>query len=76
MGEPRLIAAETGGSATESDRSAAMEMESHTFDQLDLQVLSALEVDGRASFSRIGAVLGVSDQTVARRYRRLCAEEG
>ncbi|WP_405867539.1 MULTISPECIES: Lrp/AsnC family transcriptional regulator [unclassified Streptomyces] len=53
-----------------------MEMESHTFDQLDLQVLSALEVDGRASFSRIGAVLGVSDQTVARRYRRLCAEGG
>jgi len=53
-----------------------MEMESHVFDKLDLQVLSALEVNGRASFSRIGAVLGVSDQTVARRYRRLCAEGG
>jgi DNA-binding Lrp family transcriptional regulator len=53
-----------------------MEMESHVFDTLDLQLLSALEVNGRASFSRIGGVLGVSDQTVARRYRRLCAEGG
>jgi DNA-binding Lrp family transcriptional regulator len=51
-------------------------MESDTFDRLDLQVLAALETDGRASFSRIAAVLGVSDQTVARRYRRLCAEAG
>ncbi|MER6352323.1 AsnC family transcriptional regulator [Streptomyces sp. NPDC001634] len=53
-----------------------MQKESHTFDQLDLQLLSALGADGRASFSRIGAVLGVSDQTVARRYRKLCAEGG
>lgn len=51
-------------------------MASGTFDTLDLRILSALEVDGRASFSRIGAVLGVSDQTVARRFRRLCAEGG
>ncbi|MFF3328063.1 Lrp/AsnC family transcriptional regulator [Streptomyces sp. NPDC002888] len=53
-----------------------MEMESDTLDRLDLQLLSALEVDGRASFSRLGAVLNVSDQTIARRYRRLCAEAG
>lgn len=53
-----------------------MEMESDAFDELDLGLLDALEVNGRASFSRIGAVLGVSDQTVARRYRRLCAEGG
>ncbi len=51
-------------------------MASDTFDTLDLRILSALEVDGRASFSRIGAVLGVSDQTVARRFRRLCAAGG
>ncbi|WP_369393126.1 Lrp/AsnC family transcriptional regulator [Streptomyces sp. CG1] len=51
-------------------------MESDTLDRLDLQLLSALEVDGRASFSRIAAVLGVSDQTIARRYRRLCAQGG
>jgi DNA-binding Lrp family transcriptional regulator len=51
-------------------------MESDTFDALDLRLLSALEVNARASFSRIGQVLGVSDQTVARRYRRLCDEGG
>ncbi|WP_406358339.1 Lrp/AsnC family transcriptional regulator [Streptomyces sp. NBC_01635] len=38
---------------------------------LDLKLLQALELDGRASFSRIAQVLGVSDQTVARRFRRL-----
>ncbi|MET9686468.1 Lrp/AsnC family transcriptional regulator [Streptomyces coeruleorubidus] len=42
-----------------------------TLDRLDLQILQALQLDGRAPFSRIAAVLGVSDQTVARRYRRL-----
>ncbi|MEV5850076.1 Lrp/AsnC family transcriptional regulator [Streptomyces sp. NPDC051985] len=53
-----------------------MELKSDTTDLLDVQLLCALEVDGRASFSRIAAVLGVSDQTIARRYRRLCAEAG
>ncbi|MPY61376.1 Lrp/AsnC family transcriptional regulator [Streptomyces spongiae] len=53
-----------------------MKLESHTIDALDLRLLAALEVDGRAPFSRIAAVLGVSDQTVARRYRKLCAEAG
>ncbi|WP_343244992.1 Lrp/AsnC family transcriptional regulator [Streptomyces sp. SID14478] len=42
-----------------------------TLDDLDRQLLHALQVDGRAPFNRIAAVLGVSDQTVARRYRRL-----
>ncbi|MFI8201584.1 Lrp/AsnC family transcriptional regulator [Streptomyces sp. NPDC085937] len=42
-------------------------------DPLDLRLLQALELDGRASFSRIAQVLGVSDQTVARRVRRLRA---
>lgn len=46
-------------------------MNSDTLDELDRRVLQALDVAGRAPFSRIGAVLGVSDQTVARRYRRL-----
>jgi DNA-binding Lrp family transcriptional regulator len=40
-------------------------------DGLDRQVVHALGIDGRAAFSRIAAALGVSDQTVARRYRRL-----
>ncbi|MEU6996170.1 AsnC family transcriptional regulator [Streptomyces sp. NPDC046465] len=51
-------------------------VESDVFDELDLKLLHALEVDGRAPFSRIAGVLGVSDQTVARRYRRLRAEAG
>ncbi|WP_226030690.1 Lrp/AsnC family transcriptional regulator [Streptomyces hyderabadensis] len=40
-------------------------------DPLDLRLLQALEFDGRAPFSRIAQVLGVSDQTAARRVRRL-----
>ncbi|AXB41638.1 Lrp/AsnC family transcriptional regulator [Amycolatopsis albispora] len=42
-----------------------------TFDELDRAVLHALHVDGRAPFNQIAAVLGTSQQTVARRYRRL-----
>ncbi|WP_434976366.1 Lrp/AsnC family transcriptional regulator [Streptomyces aurantiacus] len=41
-----------------------------------MKLLHALETDGRAPFSKIAAVLGVSDQTVARRYRKLTAESG
>lgn len=40
-------------------------------DELDLRLAHALQVDGRASFTRMATVLGVSDQTVARRYARL-----
>ncbi|MFE2913247.1 Lrp/AsnC family transcriptional regulator [Kitasatospora indigofera] len=40
-------------------------------DDLDRAIAQALMVDGRAAFSRIAEVLGVSDQTVIRRYRRL-----
>ncbi|GAA4946804.1 Lrp/AsnC family transcriptional regulator [Yinghuangia aomiensis] len=43
-------------------------------DGLDRAVVHALEIDGRAPFSRIAAVLGVSEQTVARRYRRLAED--
>lgn len=40
-------------------------------DRLDRQILQALQLEGRAPFSRLAAVLGVSEQTIARRYRRL-----
>jgi DNA-binding Lrp family transcriptional regulator len=46
-------------------------METITVDDLDRQLVQCLGVDGRAPFSAIAEVLGVSDQTVARRYRRL-----
>ncbi|MCW2495477.1 Lrp/AsnC family transcriptional regulator [Jatrophihabitans sp.] len=40
-------------------------------DLLDNQVIRALQIDPRAPFSLIAEVLGVSEQTIARRYRRL-----
>ncbi|MFI6030027.1 Lrp/AsnC family transcriptional regulator [Amycolatopsis magusensis] len=46
-------------------------MTPHAFDDLDRRLLHALQLDGRASFSRIGEVLGVSGQTVARHYAAL-----
>ncbi len=45
-------------------------------DELDRALIHALHVDGRAPFRRIGDVLGVSDQTVARRYARLHRDHG
>jgi DNA-binding Lrp family transcriptional regulator len=46
-------------------------VETLTVDDLDRQLTQCLGIDGRASFAAIAEVLGVSDQTVARRYRRL-----
>lgn len=43
-------------------------------DRTDLQIVQCLQISPRAPFRRIGEVLGVSEQTVARRYRRLRAE--
>ena len=40
-------------------------------DAVDRRLLHALGVDGRASFRLIASVIGVSEQTAARRYRRL-----
>ncbi|HEY3560784.1 MAG TPA: AsnC family transcriptional regulator [Kribbella sp.] len=45
-------------------------------DAIDRALVHALQLDGRASYSRIGEVLGVSTQTVARRFNRLRAEAG
>ncbi|MFG1606620.1 Lrp/AsnC family transcriptional regulator [Actinoplanes sp. NPDC049265] len=41
------------------------------YDELDRRLVSALQVNGRAPFSSIAEVLGVSDRTIARRYARL-----
>ncbi|AFU03143.1 Lrp/AsnC family transcriptional regulator [Nocardia brasiliensis] len=46
-------------------------MDPVTLDDIDRGLLHALQVDGRAPFSRIGAVLDVAERTVARRYNRL-----
>lgn len=47
--------------------------ESVGIDALDRKVLQALQLDGRASFRRIGEALDISENTVARRYRNLRA---
>jgi DNA-binding Lrp family transcriptional regulator len=43
-------------------------------DALDSRLAHALQIDGRAPFSRLATVLGVSEQTAARRFRRLRAD--
>ena len=43
-------------------------------DAIDRQIVHAMQVDGRAPFSRVATVLGTSEQTVARRWRRLRAD--
>ncbi|TLF72550.1 Lrp/AsnC family transcriptional regulator [Nocardia cyriacigeorgica] len=48
-------------------------MDPVTLDTADLGLLHALQVDGRAPFSRIAEVLDISDRTAARRYARLRA---
>ncbi|MEU4605131.1 AsnC family transcriptional regulator [Kribbella sp. NPDC023972] len=42
-----------------------------TLDAVDRGLVHALKVDGRVAFSTVAEVLGVSEHTVARRYRRL-----
>ncbi|MFI6791005.1 Lrp/AsnC family transcriptional regulator [Nonomuraea sp. NPDC050383] len=49
-------------------------MSGSSMDALDLALVHALQVDGRAPFNGIGEVLGVSEHTIARRYRRLRAQ--
>ncbi|MET9267207.1 AsnC family transcriptional regulator [Amycolatopsis sp. NPDC004079] len=41
------------------------------YDDLDRQLVHALQIDPRAPFSTIADALGVSDRTIARRYARL-----
>ena len=51
-------------------------MRTSQLDTVDRQLLHALTMAPRASFRLLAAVLGVSDQTVARRYRRLADTAG
>ncbi|MFC0842324.1 Lrp/AsnC family transcriptional regulator [Streptomyces noboritoensis] len=48
-------------------------MDSRVSDDLDQRLLHALQVNGRAHFSRIARDLGVSERTIIRRYQRLRA---
>jgi DNA-binding Lrp family transcriptional regulator len=51
--------------------SAGSGSETITLDRLDRQLLHALQFDGRVSFRLLAEILGSSEQTVARRYRRM-----
>jgi Lrp/AsnC family transcriptional regulator for asnA, asnC and gidA len=44
-------------------------------DALDRSIIEALQGNGRESFRRIAARLGVSEATVRARYARLCADD-
>ncbi|HEV2252261.1 MAG TPA: Lrp/AsnC family transcriptional regulator [Streptosporangiaceae bacterium] len=46
-------------------------MEVTTLDAIDRQIIHILTIEPRASFRTIAGVIGTSDQTAARRYRRL-----
>lgn len=48
-----------------------MPADSSVLDQLDRQIIRGLQLAPRAPFSLLADVLGVSEQTVARRYRRM-----
>lgn len=47
--------------------------QSVTFDEIDRGLVHSLRIDGRVPFSAVAGVLGISEHTVARRYRRLRA---
>jgi DNA-binding Lrp family transcriptional regulator len=51
-------------------------VQTDTLDAIDRQIIHVIEVRPRASFRTIADVVGVSDQTAARRYRRLREEAG
>ena len=40
-------------------------------DAIDHQIIHAVQLSGRAPFALIADVIGVSEQTIARRYRRM-----
>lgn len=44
-------------------------------DALDQQIIEALQANGRESFRRIAAMVGVSEATVRSRYTRLCDDD-
>jgi DNA-binding Lrp family transcriptional regulator len=51
-------------------------VEGSKLDDVDRQIIHILSIEPRASFRVIADVTGTSDQTAARRYRRLCETAG
>ena len=67
----RAAAPDSGSSTPEFDICKLIFVKTSQLDEVDRQLLHALVVAPRASFRVLAAALGVSDQTIARRYRRL-----
>lgn len=40
-------------------------------DEIDLGIIHCIQLDGRVAFRRVAAAVGISEQTVARRFRRM-----
>ncbi len=51
-------------------------VEATTLDEVDRQIVHFLTIEPRASFRTLAEVTGISDQTAARRYRRLSESAG
>jgi DNA-binding Lrp family transcriptional regulator len=54
-----------------STQATLIRVEVTVLDAMDRQIVHILTIEPRASFRTIAAVIGTSDQTAARRYRRL-----
>jgi DNA-binding Lrp family transcriptional regulator len=51
--------------------SSRVALNSSTLDDLDAKIARSLQISPRVSFRELGEILGVAEQTVARRYRRM-----
>jgi DNA-binding Lrp family transcriptional regulator len=58
------------------DSRTLLSVENVAIDRVDRQILHALVVEPRIPFRRLAELVGVSDQTAARRYRRLRESAG
>jgi DNA-binding Lrp family transcriptional regulator len=74
--EPALLIHGSARLGRISTRTTLFSVGNTTLDAVDRQIIHILTIEPRASFRTIAAVTGVSDQTAARRYRRLAESAG
>ena len=61
-------------SAVQSERRGAVSRPRY-LDEVDQQIIEALQKNGREPFRRIAAEVGVSEATIRARYARLCEDD-